>query len=136
MQKEVSVHADGAVCIPGRFFHLALNSSSFLALTFLGGLLVKLATAQFGKNSGFFAGTFESTQRCIEILIFFNADTRHKISVFLFGHKETRLACESGTEPHILRAGSAFCKGILVDSRRPGRAADVVHTVPRAGLEV
>ena len=56
---------------------MALHGSSFLALTLLGRLLVKFATAKLGEDTGLLAGTFEATQGSVEILIFSNTNARH-----------------------------------------------------------
>lgn len=114
-QNRISVQALATRNFSRDAFQVTFYGSRFLAFAFLGRFFVKFAAAQFGQNSGFFTGTLESTQRCIKILIFFYADTRHKISVFLFGHKETRLAGESGAEPAILIVTFPFCKAILAN---------------------
>ena len=53
------------------FFQVALYSSSFFPLAFLGRFLVKLATAKLCEDAGLFAGTFETTQGSVKIFIFF-----------------------------------------------------------------
>jgi len=54
-----------------------LDGSSSLALTLGGGLLVKLAGAQFGQQTGFFHSALEAAQRNVERLIFLDTYTRH-----------------------------------------------------------
>jgi len=56
---------------------MALHGGSFLALTLLGRLLVKFATAKLGENTGLLAGALEATQGSVEILIFSNTNARH-----------------------------------------------------------
>ena len=59
-----------AVYIARRLFHLALYGRGFLALPFLRGLLVILASAEFRQDAGFLAGTLEAPQGCVEMLVF------------------------------------------------------------------
>jgi hypothetical protein len=70
MQKDVSVHSGDEVCIPGSTFHLALNSRSFLALTFLRGFFVVFTATQFRQDAGFLAGALETSQGGVEMFIF------------------------------------------------------------------
>lgn len=69
---------------------MTFHGSSFLALSFLGRLLVELATAKLSQDSGLLTGTLETTQGSVEILILFYANTRHTILVTTSGYKETR----------------------------------------------
>ena len=62
---------------------MALNGGGFLAFAFLGRFFVKLAAAKLSQNSRFLTGTLEATQGCVEILVFFNANTRHTINYSL-----------------------------------------------------
>ena len=72
MQDERSVHPDGTVCIPGGLFHLALNGSGFLALTFLRRFFIVFAPAEFRQNAGLLAGALEAPQGGVEMFIFSN----------------------------------------------------------------
>ena len=56
---------------------MALDRCGFLALSFLGWLLVELAAAKFGQDARLLTGALEATQGGVKILIFLNADTRH-----------------------------------------------------------
>jgi hypothetical protein len=56
---------------------VTLDRSGRLALALCGRLLVVLATAHFGENAGFFAGTLEATQRDVKRLVITYFDRRH-----------------------------------------------------------
>ncbi|KXJ48166.1 MAG: hypothetical protein AXW13_08465 [Alcanivorax sp. Nap_24] len=59
---------------------VTLYSGGTLALTLLGGLLVVLATTDFGEHTGFLAGTLETTQGHVEGFAFFHFHLRHEVS--------------------------------------------------------
>src|SRR5688500_15869465 len=59
---------------------LTLHRGRSLALAFLGRLLIELALAGFGQNTGFFAGTLEATQSKLKRLVFADFDAGHGIS--------------------------------------------------------
>lgn len=61
---------------------MPLYSRCLLAFTLLGRFLVKLATTELGQNTCFFTDTLEPSQGGVEILILFNADTRHTNTFF------------------------------------------------------
>ena len=61
---------------------MPLYSRCLFAFTFLGRLLVKLTTTEFGQNTCFFTGTLEPAQGGVKILIFFYTDTRHTNTFF------------------------------------------------------
>ena len=61
---------------------MALHGSCQLALTFCGGLLVKLAGAQLGQQTGFFHGTLETAHRYFKRLILFNTYSCHEQTTF------------------------------------------------------
>jgi hypothetical protein len=46
---------------------MALDRCSFLALSFLGWLLVELAAAKFSQDARLFTGTLEATQGSVKI---------------------------------------------------------------------
>ncbi len=54
------------------FLGVALNSGSHVAFANSGGLLVKLAAANFGQYTCFFASALEATQSDVKRLVFFN----------------------------------------------------------------
>jgi len=54
-----------------------LHGSGFLALAFLGWFFVKLTASQLGQNTGLLAGSFETAQRCVEVLTFSYSYARH-----------------------------------------------------------
>jgi len=56
---------------------MAFDSGGVLALTFGCGLLVELAGAQLGEQSGFLDGTLEAAHRDFERLVLFNSYCRH-----------------------------------------------------------
>jgi hypothetical protein len=56
------VQAFAACYFTSHFLGVAFDSSGFLALAFLGGLLIELASAQFGQDTGLLTGAFEATQ--------------------------------------------------------------------------
>src|SRR5690606_25120643 len=59
---------------------LALHRGSSLALALLGRLLVVLALAGFGQDTGLLAGALEATQRKLEGLVLADFDAGHGIS--------------------------------------------------------
>jgi hypothetical protein len=78
-----SVQAFALGVFPRDALQVTLDGGSFLALAFLGWLLVKLTAAQFRQNAGFLTGTLEAAQGGIEIFIFFYANTGHTNSGLL-----------------------------------------------------
>jgi len=50
---------------------MALHGSGKLALTLCGWLLIKLARAQLGQETGFFNGALEATHGDFERFVFF-----------------------------------------------------------------
>jgi hypothetical protein len=52
-----------------RLFCVPLDGRSLLALTLAGGLLVVLSPTDFGQNAGLFAGTLETAEGRIKILV-------------------------------------------------------------------
>ena len=87
---------------------MALDRCGFLALPFLGWLLVELAAAKFSQDACLLTGTLEATQGSVKILIFLNADTRHTNYCLWLRYKETRH--KAGTELHMISAEPGFCK--------------------------
>jgi AcrR family transcriptional regulator len=63
--------------LTGRSLQVTLHGCCLLALPLLRRLLVKLTTTKLGQNPGLLASALESTQGCIEILVFLKANTRH-----------------------------------------------------------
>src|SRR5512137_334846 len=61
---------------------MALHGSGQLALALCSGLLVKLASAQFGQQTGFFHRTLEAAHCHFKRLILFNAYCCHKQTTF------------------------------------------------------
>src|SRR5699024_6053967 len=59
---------------------LALHGGRGLALALLGRLLVILALAGFGQDTGLFAGALEAAQGKLERLVFADFDAGHGIS--------------------------------------------------------
>ncbi len=103
-----SVKAFAPGYFPGNALQMALDRCGFLALAFLGWLLVELATAKFSQDTRLFTGALEPAQGSVKILIFLNADTRHTNYCLWFRYKETRH--KAGTELHMISAESGFCK--------------------------
>ncbi len=62
---------------------MALNGSGFLALTFLRRLLIELAAAELGQNTGFLASTLEAAQSGIEVFVLFYTYAGHLYQAFL-----------------------------------------------------
>ena len=58
---------------------MAFDGSGLLAFALLRRLLVILTAAQFRQDAGLLAGTLEATQSCVEILVFFYANTGHTV---------------------------------------------------------
>jgi hypothetical protein len=54
------------------------DRGSFLALAFLGGFLVELASAKLGEHTGFLAGSLEAAQGRVEVFAFSYTDARHR----------------------------------------------------------
>jgi hypothetical protein len=57
-----------------------LNGSRFFALAFLRGFFVKLTPSELGKHARLFAGTFKTTQGCVEVFAFSYSDAWHLFS--------------------------------------------------------
>jgi len=87
---------------------MPFDGRCFLALPFLGRLLVKLTTTKLGQHAGFLAGTFEATQSCVEIFIFFYTNAWHTSNCQTFKYKETRH--RAGAELRIITTQKAICK--------------------------
>jgi len=67
--QKVSVEAlvSGLIALP--LLGVSLDGRSLLALTLASRLLVVLSPTHFGQNAGLFAGTLETAERRIEILV-------------------------------------------------------------------
>ncbi len=63
--------------VAGYALQVALDVRRFFAFSFLGGLLVELATTKLGQDSGLFTGTLEAPQGSVKILVLFYANTWH-----------------------------------------------------------
>ena len=71
------VHAFALGFLARNTFQVALYGGCLLALAFLCGFLVILATTQLGQNAGFLTGALEAAQGRIEIFVLFNTYTWH-----------------------------------------------------------
>ena len=58
--------------------HVALHGSGLLAFPFLRRLLVEFAPPELGQDPGLLAGALEAPQGGIEILVFSDANARHR----------------------------------------------------------
>jgi len=61
--------------ISGDLLQVAFDGCRSFAFPNCGGLLVVFPAANFGENTGFFTGTFETSQGDIEGLVFFQANS-------------------------------------------------------------
>src|SRR5688572_1472103 len=62
--------ARGALEVP-------LDGGGLLAFPLLRRLLVEFPAAEFGQHAGFFAGTLDTTDGSVEILVLADTDARH-----------------------------------------------------------
>src|SRR5687767_7176800 len=69
--------------------HVALHGGCLLAFPFLRRLLVEFAPPQLGQDSRLFAGALEAPQGGIEILVFSDANARHRYLYELPGNCPT-----------------------------------------------
>ena len=109
---------------------MTLHCCSFLALSFLGRLLVKLSTTKLGQYTGLFAGAFESTQGSVEILIFLKANTRHTQSILVFTRRDP--APGRGKDRAYYRDSPDFAK-VAGAPQRQGSARLARRLSPRQG---
>ena len=65
-----SIQATAPVGFPGIALELPLDGGGLLAFALLGRLFVVLAPPQFGQDAGLLAGALETTQSCVEMLVF------------------------------------------------------------------
>src|SRR5690606_3904933 len=72
-----SVQANGAALFALHFLGVTLNGGSGFALALSGRLFVELAGADFGQDTGLFAGALEATQSYVEGFVLFNFDGGH-----------------------------------------------------------
>ena len=77
------VQADAATLLALHFLGVTLNGGSSLALTLGGRLLVEFAAADFGQDTGLFAGALETTQGYVEGFVLFNFDGWHPGRTFI-----------------------------------------------------
>src|SRR3990167_5099282 len=71
------VQADATALFALYFLGVTLNSGCCFALTLGSRLFVKFTAANFGQNTGFFAGALETTQSYVEGFVLFNFDGWH-----------------------------------------------------------
>src|SRR5690606_10761348 len=62
--------------------HVPLHGGGLLPFPFLRRLLVEFAPPELGQHASFLAGALEAPQGGIEILVFSDADARHRTSEF------------------------------------------------------
>ena len=62
---------------------MTLHGSRGFTLADSSGLFVSFATADFGQDSGFFAGAFEATQRDVERLVITYFNSGHEALTYL-----------------------------------------------------
>ena len=74
---------------------MAFHRRRLLAFTFLGWLLVKLTTTQFGQDTCLFTGALEPAQGGVEILILFYTNTWHTNT--FFGSDTKKPGTKAGT---------------------------------------
>src|SRR3990167_5302389 len=68
------------------FLGVTLNSGCCFALTLGSRLFIKFTAANFGQNTGFFAGALETTQSDVEGFVLFNFDGWHPgLTFFITG---------------------------------------------------
>ncbi|ANG61804.1 hypothetical protein A8C75_04465 [Marinobacterium aestuarii] len=92
-----SVKAYAASLLAGNLFHVTFNGCSSFTLANRSGLFVELATTYFSQNTGFFAGTLETTQGYVKWLVFFNFYARHlSWTLLLLGLRRTFLPLHRG----------------------------------------
>src|SRR5690606_5950681 len=82
---------------------VTLHRGSRLALALLRGLLVELALAGFGQNTGLFAGALEAAQGKLKWLVFADFDAGHGSSGMYLADRErapgvVRAAYDTGQE--------------------------------------
>ena len=87
---------------------VALNRCSFLALTLRSRLLVELACAQFGQQTGFFDAALEATQGDLEGLVFFKANNGHEKSVMV-GQRRAREYISEVSQTEVGQASKSVC---------------------------
>ena len=73
----VLVQADATALFALYFLGVTLNSGCCFALTLGSRLFIKFTAANFGQNTGFFAGALETTQSYVEGFVLFNFDGWH-----------------------------------------------------------
>jgi len=74
-----SVQTFAAIDIERRAFQLTFNGCGFLAFAFLGGLLVILSPPHLGQDACFLAGTLETPQCGVKMLVFSGADAGQRL---------------------------------------------------------
>jgi len=60
--------------LTGKLFQVSLDGGCGFALAFFGGLFVKFAAANFGKDSGFFASALESADGNLKRFVLSKSD--------------------------------------------------------------
>src|SRR5436853_550535 len=74
-----------AHAVAGYALHVALDGGGLLALALLRGLFIELAPTQLGENAGLLAGSLETPQGGIEVLVLTHANARHRNLKSLIG---------------------------------------------------
>src|SRR5260370_33640412 len=72
-----SAAALAAHVLAGQPLQVALNRSGLLSLSLLGRLLVEFPASKLGEDAGFFTGTLETAQSCVDILVLANTNAGH-----------------------------------------------------------